>query len=277
MHLLEARVKAMDRLEAYLLDASLDPESRRRAKARYARLESANSRLYESIRQEIQQGIVPAILLETSGNPQPDGYDYLDELLIGILQFPEPAGILPLESEMVFYQPTPARHIFDLIHRTSLTDRDVLVDLGSGLGHVPLLASICTRARAIGIELDPAYVSCARHSAQHLNLTRAEFIHQDARHADLSTGTVFYLYTPFTGSILRTVLDSLKREATRRPIRIATFGPCTPTVAQELWLDSIPPYAPTSIALFRSRPRDTADRCHSPTEHQTRGPLENGD
>ena len=141
------------------------------------RLEAANSTLYRSIRGDIQQGSGRHSLLrwvpkrssrdgeavELASGP---GYDYLDELVSGVLQFEKPrAEAVKLAPEMVFYQPTPARHIFDLIDRAALTEGDVLVDLGSGMGHVPLLASICTDARCIGIELEPAYVECASASS----------------------------------------------------------------------------------------------------------------
>jgi H2-forming N5,N10-methylenetetrahydromethanopterin dehydrogenase-like enzyme len=100
-----------------------------------------------------------------------------------------------------------------------------------------LLVSICTGARAIGVELEPSFVASAERCAQKLNLKGVTFVQQDARDADLSGGTVFYFYTPFTGSILRTVLNSLRNEAAKRPIRVCTFGPCTRTVAQEPWLE----------------------------------------
>jgi hypothetical protein len=65
------------------------------------------------------------------------------------------------------------------------------------------------------------------------------FVQGDARAADLSDGTVFYLYTPFTGTILRDVLNLLRDEAVRREIRICTFGLCTPAVAEEQWLSVV--------------------------------------
>jgi Histone methylation protein DOT1 len=256
------RVAALDRLEAYLLNVQIDAAQLpvyRRAKALNDQLESANFELYRTIRSEIQRGARPGILLERvrrSGHAHGQGYDFLDELVVGVLQFEEPGGEgVPSEAEMVFYQPTPARHIFDLIGRTALTERDVLMDLGSGLGHVPLVASICTGARSIGLERESAYIDCARQSAQGLNLNNITFLHQDARTADLSLGTVFYLYTPFSGTILRTVLDSLRREAARRQIRICTFGPCTPTIAQERWLEATGPLDADHIAVFSSRMR----------------------
>jgi hypothetical protein len=80
------------------------------------------------------------------------------------------------------------------------------------------------------------------------------FAQQDARTADLAAGTVFYLYTPFLGTILRAVLDALRREAASRPIRICTFGPCTPIIAREPWLlETTGTLAEDRIAVFRTR------------------------
>jgi hypothetical protein len=100
--------------------------------------------------------------------------------------------------------------------------------------------------------MEAAYVNCARQSAHELNLNNVTFIQQDAREADLSSGTVFYLYTPFLGTILRAVLDLLRREAVSRQIRICTFGPCTPIVGEERWLELVESLEVGRIAVFRS-------------------------
>jgi hypothetical protein len=256
------RIEAVDDLDAYLRSGQpIGAALRRRARAIYAGLESVNSRLYEAVRWDIQLGAGRARLLEwmpdwnaAANLISRSGYDYLDELISGVLQFEEPpAEVVPLESEMVCYQPTPARHIFDLISRTALTERDLLIDLGSGLGHVPLMASICTSARCTGVELERSYVDCARKSARSLNLNNVRFIEGDARAADLSDGTIFYLYTPFIGTILREVLSLLRQEAVGREIRICTFGPCTPVVSEERWLSVIGAPEINRIAIFRSR------------------------
>jgi Methylase involved in ubiquinone/menaquinone biosynthesis len=257
---LRQRIQALDDLDAYLSDGRpIGRALHHRAKAIYAQLESVNSRLYDVIRRDIQRGAGGGGLLEWVPDDAENlrkcsGYDYLDELVSGVLQFEEPsAQVVQLESEMVSYQPTPARHIFDLIDRTALTERDVLIDLGSGLGQVTLMASICTGASCTGIELEPSYVDCARKSARSLNLNNVRFIQGDARAADLSDGTVFYLFTPFIGSIRRDVLNSLRQEAVRREIRIGTFGPCTRTVAEEQWLGVVGALETDRIAIFRSR------------------------
>ena len=273
---LRHRAEALDLLDAYFPDSS-DGEclALDSAPALYvgameirADLERVNAKLYESIRSEIQSGVWPEELLcrinasdEASGErdtrPGPAngmGYDYLDELLSGVLQFDEPAagGALP-EPEMVAYQPTPARHIFRLLALTALTAGDVVIDFGSGLGHVPLMVSICTPARGVGIELEPAYVACARRCAERLNVRNVSFVEQDARAADLSAGTVFYLYTPFRGAILSEVLGRLWREAANRPIRVCAYGPCTAVVAEEPWLQAADVPRSERITVFHSR------------------------
>jgi hypothetical protein len=78
------------------------------------------------------------------------------------------------------------------------------------------------------------------------------FIQGDARSAELSEGTVFYLYTPFTGTMLRDVLNSLRDEAVKREIRVCTFGPCSLVVAEEQWLRVIGLLETDRIAVFHS-------------------------
>ena len=269
---LQQRLEALDRLDAYFpytSQAAFGAESigqglYRRARAICAMLEAVNCELYEAIRCEIQRGSRPDTLLrwvhpsldieDVGGTANGMGYNYLDELISGVFQFEEPdAGHIPRDSEKVFYQPTPARHLFSLIDLTALTATDVLVDLGSGLGHVPLLVSICTNARSIGIELEAAYIERAQQCAQRLNLNKVSFIQEDAGVADLSIGTVFYLYTPFMGSILSAVLNRLRREAATRRIRICSYGPCTCVIAEEPWLEAATVPEAYRIALFCSR------------------------
>jgi hypothetical protein len=235
---------------------------RLRVEAFRAHIEAANESVYEDVRAEIRRGNRPESLMRWVDLAQNEesadaGYGVLDELISSVFRFDEPADVgAEADPELVAYQPTPARCIFDLIHAAALTADDVLVDLGSGLGHVPLMTSICTPARSIGIEREAAYVEQARRCAARLNLGRVEFVQQDARAADLSAGTVFYLYTPFIGTVLRGVLDRLQREARMRPIRVCSYGPCTPMLAQESWLEAMTATGTRQVAFFRSRVAD---------------------
>jgi AcrR family transcriptional regulator len=261
---LRERVLAMERLEDLLLH---EPEGgtpaahavmnvvRRRARARLDALADVQRRLCEGIRHAIVQGAGAHALsgwLHHDDLRQPWGYDHLDALVGDVLSLDEPASVAALDADMVFYQPTPVRHVLDLIHRARLNRDDVVVDLGSGMGHVPLLVSICTEAHACGIEREEAYVHSARRAAEALCVERATFVAQDAREADISRGTVFYLYTPFTGDMLRHMLERLRDEARRRTIRLATLGPCTPAVASEPWLRAASEPVAGRVTLFRS-------------------------
>ncbi len=271
-HRVRLRIEALDRLDGYLLMGEFrshglhsdDSEVFKRARALSAMLEDANGKLYQAVRDQIQRGEGCGLLLEAIGQQGldtetsrcvgGDSYDYLDELIGGVLRLEKPeAEVALLEKEMVRYQPTPARHMMDLIRQAALTEKDVLIDLGSGMGHVPILAGVCSSARCIGVELEAAYVHCARLSARALGLGNVSFVQLDARVADPSAGTVFYLYTPFTGSILRSVLDSLCKAAANREIRVCTFGPCAATVAREPWLKSADTPAADRITVFSSR------------------------
>jgi hypothetical protein len=253
------RIDALDRIEDLLVyeAEALPPATalHERVRVLQARLESIQRRLHEAIRTAITQGAGAQALrgwASPDDDADPQSYDHLDALISDVLSFEEPSdAITALDDEMVFYQPTPARHVFDLIERAGIGPHDVLIDLGSGLGHVPLLVSICTGARCIGVEREAAYVTAARRSAESLKVSDVSFIAQDAREADLSRVTVFYLYTPFTGGILRDVLDKIRREAGERDIRIVTLGPCTAMVAAEPWLTPVGAQDPNRITLFR--------------------------
>ncbi len=268
---LKQRIEWLDRLEPYLSQPSpsaettdaADSSDYARAQEIQQKFEKENRAIYKAIREEIRRGDGRSELgrwlshdTDTGEHWAHQGFDYADEILAGVLQLGEPgATIVDPTTEMVFYQPTPTRHIVDLFERTELGDGDVLMDIGSGLGHVPMLAAILTEARSIGVEVEPVYVECARRAARSLNLERVTFIESDARTAPLNSGTVFYLYTPFSGSMMRTMLDLLREEGRRREIRVCTLGPCTATVSNESWLYLEGESSPNRITIFRSTNR----------------------
>jgi len=263
---LRQRIEALDALDAYFggdadeVPPSTDVEIFEKAANLRRRLEAANAEIYAEIREQIRRGNPESLRswIELCSKAPEDtvpglGYDHLDELIAGVLQIPEP-GIhaVDLGPEQVFYQPTPVRHALRMIERSGLSADDVLVDFGSGLGQFCLVATILTGARVVGLELESVYVDRARECAADLRLNSVEFLQGDAQSADLSTGTVFHLYTPFTGSILRTVLDRLRQESTKRPITICTLGPCTGVVAQAPWLRADEQPDADLVTVFRS-------------------------
>lgn len=220
-------------------------------------LEAVDRQLYDALRERIRAGEGRAALAPwlDVGFPSGQHYDPLDALIAGVLALDEPLpGPGPLPAEMVFYQPTPARHIVDGIARAGIAANDTVLDLGAGLGHVPLLAHVLTGARCRGVERDEAYVEVARRAAAALGLSDVRFDEGDARDADVADIDVFYLFTPFVGTVLRDVAAKIEKEAGKRAVRIVALGPCTRTFARMPWLvsDDPDPEAAERIVVFRS-------------------------
>lgn len=259
----DSRVEAIDYIEFNVIDRiegllqTINPPEELIPLKQYAervkrQLEDIDDTLFQRLRADIRMGGCTGTALkglideyvgrDSSGGRQQDeiGYDSLDVFINGLLLIQAvPLETKAREPEMVYYQQTPARIIFELVEKAHLRGEDVFYDLGSGLGQVPILVNLLSRATAKGIEFEPAYCDYARVCAADLNLSGVEFINADARTANYSAGTVFFMYTPFKGSVLQEVLEKLRGESRRRRIRLFTYGPCTPQVARQSWLKGV--------------------------------------
>jgi SAM-dependent methyltransferase len=91
--------------------------------------------------------------------------------------------------------PTPERMIHRLLQLADTTRDDVVLDLGSGDGRIPIHAAKHFGARAIGVELEQNLVEIARRNAAAQGVAeRVRFLRQDLFAADLSVATVLALY-----------------------------------------------------------------------------------
>jgi protein-L-isoaspartate O-methyltransferase len=219
-----------------------------RAERLWQRLESVNAQLFERLRAQLLAGPDTRSTLhrlrqtyvghgEHKLTWEDLDADYLDIFINGVLGIASPPEeTRTLEPGMIAYHPTPTRVIFALMAHAHLDAHDVFYDLGSGLGRVALLAGLLTNAQVRGIEFEPAYCAYAQERAHSLNLSRVTFRNADAREADYTDGTFFFLYTPFTGRVLQAVLARLETEAHTRPITIAAYGACIQDVARQPWL-----------------------------------------
>lgn len=227
------------------------------------RLEVVDEALFRRLRQEIASGNYTNTglrerIAEYAGPATPEsqaeeGYDALDALVNGLL-LEDPAPVSPdqYKPEMIFYQPTPARIVLEMVERADFQPDDLFYDIGSGLGQVAILVHLLTGIRSKGVEIVPAYAEYARRCARRLNLSLVEFIAGDARTANYAEGTVFFLYTPFKGEILAQMLERLRQVSTQRQIRLCTYGPCTLQVARQNWLEPLDPNSAqvNRLALF---------------------------
>jgi hypothetical protein len=178
------------------------------------------------------------------------GYDRLDALVHGLLWAEQaPTVVQRCEIDMIVYEPTPARVVLDLVDQVGFTAQEVFYDIGAGLGHVVLLVHLMTRAVARGVDIEAAYCQHAQHCADALGLSQVRFLHSDARHVDYTDGTVFFMYTPFTGGLLDTVLEALHQVARHHPITLCTYGACTFEVRRHAWLRLRHPVSEHAYAL----------------------------
>lgn len=226
-----------------------------RASELEARLDETNSLLFDGVREQIQrdaltQGELRQILDEfTHYLPSHcDFYHYedgLDLLINGVfetLSAPEPS--LDAVQDMVWLQMTPISVILELVDRIGLAADDTFVDIGSGQGQICLLVHLLTQVDAIGIEIDPAYVERAESVVRSIcgETDKISFRQGDARAANYSDGTVFFMYTPFLGQVFHAVMKQLHLSVRSahgkrgRPLIICTYGDITLDVAKLPWL-----------------------------------------
>lgn len=254
------RMRALDVLEIQMLDGieqandpqMTDAETLRltqRAEVLKQKLTEANERLFAQLLRSIRSNDRATLKQyfkkagrQISRKADDDylGYDELDMLVTGLLEVAfVPAEPEERDADMIYYQPTPARIILKLIEKLHPTSDDLFYDLGSGLGHVPILVNLLTDIKTKGVELEGAYFRYSNKCLKKLGLPNVGFIHADARHVDYDDGTIFYMYTPFQGETLRQVLRKLQAQSERRPIKICTYGPCTLQVGKQNWLQAI--------------------------------------
>jgi SAM-dependent methyltransferase len=134
-----------------------------------------------------------------------------------------PASAAAPGEDLIGYHASGVAPIVRVLIEVPVVAEDVVVDVGSGLGKVALLARILTGAKARGIELQPTLVARAREAAARLGVD-VPFTRSDAREADLDDGTVFFLYLPFTGPVLAEVLERLREVGSRRAIVVCSLG-----------------------------------------------------
>ena len=94
----------------------------------------------------------------------------------------------------VVWVPSPDPLVDTMLEIADVTDRDVLMDLGSGDGRT-VIAAARLGARAIGIEYDPELVELSRARAAAAGVAgRATFVAADLFETDLSPATVITMF-----------------------------------------------------------------------------------
>jgi len=112
----------------------------------------------------------------------------------------------------VVFVPTPQPIVDEMLAVASVGAKDVLYDLGSGDGRIPITAAKRWGTRGIGVDIDPQRIKEANANAQAAGVTdKVKFIQADLFEMDLSPATVITLYLlPDLNVKLRPTLLKLK-------------------------------------------------------------------
>jgi len=101
----------------------------------------------------------------------------------------------PSREPDVIFVPTPPDVVDAMLKLAKVTSNDVVYDLGSGDGRIPIAAAKTYGARGVGIDIDPERVREATGNARSNGVTdKVTFRAEDLFTADISPATVVTLY-----------------------------------------------------------------------------------
>ena len=104
-------------------------------------------------------------------------------------------GCRTLPGQEVRYDPTPTPVVRAMLELADVGPQDIVYDLGSGDGRIPITAAEEFGARGVGIEIDPALVRQAQANAREAGVAdKVEFRLGDMYGADVRPATVVTLF-----------------------------------------------------------------------------------
>jgi SAM-dependent methyltransferase len=128
------------------------------------------------------------------------------------------------------FVPSPPEVVDRMLALAGVTADDVVFDLGSGDGRIPIAAARTYGARGVGLEIDPRLVDEARANARAAGVDHlVEFRQQDVLTADISAATVVTLYLlSSSNAVLRPILTKQLRPGSRIVSHAFSMGPAWP-------------------------------------------------
>jgi len=147
---------------------------------------------------------------------------------------------------------TPPEVVIEILRLANVGPGDVVYDLGSGDGRIPIAAARDFGARGVGIELDPDLVSESVRNARRARVDgRTRFLKENIFDADISEATVVVVYlSPELNLRLRPRLLAELKPGSRivshdfpmgdwKPERVVNFKGPERTHVLSLWI--VPP------------------------------------
>lgn len=106
-----------------------------------------------------------------------------------------PEAVAPARTPDVVYVPTPHETVAAMLKLAEVKPGDVLYDLGSGDGRIPIAAAKQFGVRGVGIDIDPQRIAEANANAKEAGVTNlVSFRNEDLFEADFREASVVTLY-----------------------------------------------------------------------------------
>lgn len=160
------------------------------------------------------------------------------------------------------YQTVDYMNLRKMRRLLQLGPRDTVYDLGSGKGRVLCVLAQKAVHKCIGIEILPGLCEIARRNVERLRgrCSPIEIRCDDVATANVSDGTVYFLFNPFGSDTMRNVLDNIHESLLDKPraVRIAYCNPRQENlIASCAWLRKIAGYRTLggmSVVVYQNVP-----------------------
>jgi precorrin-6B methylase 2 len=114
---------------------------------------------------------------------------------VAAAQAPQASPATPARTPDVPYVPTDDKVVAVMLEMGKVKKGDILYDLGSGDGRIPITAAKRFGTRGTGVEIDPVRVAEAKENARKAGVAdKVRFIEGDIFEADIKDATVVMLY-----------------------------------------------------------------------------------
>lgn len=189
-------------------------------------LQAASRRSHARLREQLAEGSMGGAALRRlfDAVPPPERDHFVEEAL-GIAYPPldEPG----LTTDTMTYAPSGYAEIVRAIDASGLAAGDRFLDLGAGLGKVVMLAALLTGATSLGIERDQRLCQLGAQACRDIRLAGVDLRPGDAREVDDLTTEVVFMYLPFSGEVLASVMARLMANASSRGVALRQRFLCT--------------------------------------------------
>jgi len=127
------------------------------------------------------------------------------------------------------YTPSEYRDLFVVLDKLAVSDKDVFLDMGAGLGRAVFVAAMYPFRRVMGVDKSDTMIGMARENLSNLRGKAAhkniEFVQSDATTFIVPDDiTVVFLYCPFHGSVLTQFMGQVAQSLTRNPRPLTIVG-----------------------------------------------------